>query len=68
MLGAWRRGAYYQGCRGYGYTWIYPWIYTSRVIDVWNCLNDDIVKSPSISVFKKRMSGVKFDRFLTVTD
>ena len=41
---------------------------TSRVIDVWTCLNDDIVKSPSISVFKKRLSGVKFDRFLTVTD
>ena len=39
-----------------------------RVIDVWNCLNDDIVKSPSISIFKKRPSGVKFDRFLTVTD
>ena len=35
---------------------------------VWNYLNDDIVKSPSISVFKKRPSGVKFDRFLTVTD
>ena len=31
-------------------------------------LNDDIVKSPSISVFKKRLSGVKFDRFLTVAD
>ena len=40
----------------------------ARVIDVWNCLNDDIVKSPSISVFKKRLSGVKFDSFLTVTD
>jgi len=42
--------------------------FTSRVIDVWNRLNDDIVKSPSISVFKKRLSGVKFDRFSTVTD
>ena len=31
-------------------------------------ISDDIVKSPSISVFKKRLSGVKFDRFLTVTD
>jgi len=30
--------------------------------------HDDIVKSPSISVFKKRLSDVKFDRFLTVTD
>ena len=36
--------------------------------DIWNYLSDDIVKSPSISVFKKRLSGVKFDRFLTVTD
>ena len=27
-----------------------------------------IVKSPSISVFKKRLSDVKFDCFLTVTD
>jgi len=26
------------------------------------------LKIPSISVFKKRLSGVKFDRFLTVTD
>ena len=40
----------------------------SLLVDVWNYLNDDIVKSPSISVFKKRLSGVKFDRFLTVTD
>jgi len=47
---------------------IRKYFFTSRVIDVWNCLNDDIVKSPSISVFKKRLSGVKFDRFLTVTD
>jgi len=31
-------------------------------------ISDDIVKSPSISVFKKRLSGVKFDRFLTVTE
>ena len=27
----------------------------------------DIVKSPSISVFKKILSGVKFDRFLGST-
>jgi len=47
---------------------IRKYFFISRVIDVWNCLNDDIVKSPSISVFKKRLSGVKFDRFLTVTD
>ena len=44
------------------------YFFTSRVIDVWNYLNVDIVKSPSISVFKKRLSGVKFDCFLTVTD
>jgi len=44
------------------------YFFTSRVIDVWNCLNDDIVKSHSISVFNKRLSGVKFDCFLTVTD
>jgi len=44
------------------------YFFTSRVIDVWNYLSDDTVKSPSISVFKKRLSGVKFDRFLTVTD
>jgi len=47
---------------------IRKYFFTSRVIDVWNCLNDDIVKSRSISVFNKRLSGVKFDRFLTVTD
>ena len=46
---------------------IRKYLFTSRVIDVLNCLND-IVKSPSISVFKKRLSGVKFDRFLTVTN
>ena len=40
---------------------IRKYFFTSRVIDVWNYLNDDIVKSPSISVFKKRLSGVKFD-------
>ena len=45
---------------------IRKYFFTSRVIDVWNCLNDDIVKSRSISVFKKRLSGVKFDLFLTV--
>ena len=47
---------------------IRKYFFTSRVIDVWNYLNDDIVKYPSISVFKKRLSGVKFDRFLTVTN
>ena len=47
---------------------IRKYFFRSRVIDVWNYLNDDIVKSPSISVFKKRLSGVKFDRFLTITD
>jgi len=47
---------------------IRKYFFTSRVIDVWNCLNDDIAKYPSISVFKKRLSGVKFDRFLTVTN
>jgi len=47
---------------------IRKYFFTSRVIDVWNYLNDNIVKSPSISVFKKRLSGVNFDRFLTVTD
>ena len=47
---------------------IRKYFFTSRVIDVWNCLNDDIVKSRSISVFNKRLSGVKYDRFLTVTD
>jgi len=47
---------------------IRKYFFTSRVIDDWNCLNDDIVKFPSISVFKKRLSGVNFDRFLTVTD
>ena len=41
---------------------IRKYFFTSRVTDVWNYLNDDIVKSPSISVFKKRLSGVKFDR------
>jgi len=46
---------------------IRKYFFTSRVVDDWNCLNDDIVKSP-ISVLKKRLSGVKFDRFLTVTD
>ena len=62
---------------------IRKYFFTSRVIDVCICLNDNIVtlvrlslvtikgyllacfvKSPSISVFKKRLSGVKFDRFL----
>ena len=33
------------------------------LVDVWNCLNDDIVKSPSISVFKKRLSGVVWSLF-----
>ena len=50
---------------------VFQYFFTSRVgrvIDVWNCLNDDIVKSPSIDDFKKRLSGAKFDRFLTVTD
>jgi len=46
---------------------IRKYFFTSRVIDVWNCLNDDIVKSPSISVLR-RLSGAKFDRFSTVTD
>jgi len=47
---------------------IRKYFFTSRVIDAWNYLSDDIVKSPSISVFKKRLSGVKFYSFLTVTD
>jgi len=27
---------------------ITKYFFTSMVIDIWNCLNDDIVKSPSI--------------------
>ena len=45
----------------------HSWI-TALSLEVANYLSDDIVKSPSISVLKKRLSGVKFDRFLTVTD
>ena len=42
---------------------IKKYFFTSRVIDVWNCVNDDIVKSRSISIFKKRLSVF----FLSVT-
>ena len=41
------------------------YFFSSRIVDVWNSLSDDIVTS-SVNVFKKRLSTVNFDRFLTV--
>ena len=34
--------------------------YVSKIfdIDLWKCVNDDIVKSPSVSAFKKRLSEI----------
>ena len=42
------------------------YFFTSRVIDVWNSLSEDIVKSPSVAVFKKTLRSVNFNTFLTV--
>jgi len=39
----------------------------SRVIDAWNGLSNDVVKSPSVCMFKKRRHNVNLDRFLTIT-
>ena len=39
------------------------YFFTSRVIDVWNSLSEDIVKSPSVAVFKKTLRSVNFNTF-----
>ena len=41
--------------------------FSSRVIDAWNSLSNDVVKSPSVCIFKKRLHSVNSDRFLTIT-
>lgn len=46
---------------------IRKYFFTKRIIDVWIWLNDDVVIFPSIIDFKKKVSTMNFDRFLTVT-
>ena len=43
------------------------YFFSSRVIDAWNSLSNDVVKSPSVCMFKKRLHTVNSDRFLTIT-
>ena len=43
------------------------YFFSSRVIDAWNSLSNDVVKSPSVCMFKKRLHNVNLDRFLTIT-
>ena len=41
--------------------------FSNRVINAWNSLFNDVVKSPSVCMFKKRLHNVNLGRFLTIT-
>jgi len=43
------------------------YFFNSTVIDAWNSLCNDVVKSPSVCIFKKRLHSVNLSRFLTIT-
>jgi len=43
------------------------YFFSSRVIDACNSLSNDVVKLPSVCVFKKRLHNVNLDRFLAIT-
>ena len=43
------------------------YFFSSRVIDARNSLSNDVVKSPSVCMFKNRLHNVNLDRFLTIT-
>jgi len=42
-------------------------LFSSRDIDAWNSQSNNVVKSPSVSLFKKLLCSVNSDRFLRIT-
>ena len=40
--------------------------FSVRVIQVWNCLPQNVVDSTSLSIFKNHISSITFDEFSTV--
>jgi len=42
------------------------YLFSCRIVDVWNSLSDTVVKSTSVASFKNNLSAVDVSRFLTV--
>jgi hypothetical protein len=40
--------------------------FCNRICDVWNSLPIDVVNAPSVNSFKKRVTKINLDRFLTI--
>jgi hypothetical protein len=38
--------------------------FSSRVVNIWNSLPQDVISSPTLSLFKRRLADVDFSRFL----
>jgi len=43
-------------------------LFNNRIIDAWNNLSNEVVKSPSVSIFKNGLHSMNLNRFLTTTD
>ena len=40
--------------------------FNNRVVDAWNSLSNNVVLSPSVAIFKKRLCAVNLDWFMTI--
>jgi len=61
------RGNYLKLNKQFCSTNVRKYFFSSRVVDAWNSLSDDVVKSPSVAIFKKQLHHINCDKFLTIT-
>ena len=48
------------------YNDVRKYFFHNRVVDAWNSLSNNVVLSPSVAMFKKRLCTVNLDRFVTI--
>ena len=58
------RGNNLKPVKHFCYNDVRKYFFNHRVVDAWNSLSNDVVLSPSIRIFKKRIRMVNLDRFL----
>ena len=61
------RGNYLKLNKHFCSTDVRKYFFSCRVVDAWNSLSDDVVKSPSVAIFKKQLHSINWDKFLTIT-
>ena len=47
--------------------YVRKYFFNNRVVDAWNSLSNNVVLSPSVGIFKKRLRTVNRGRFMTIT-